>query len=211
VTAPTDHAAAVRDGPAARREHILDAAEACFARNGFHRTTMQDLAREAAMSPGNFYRYFESKEALVLGLVERERERGTHLVAEMEGSGNRRGALLGIIARYFVSITREAAILRVEIWSESTRNPAIAAMTERMEAETRDWFVATLSALATAPDCDPAALYALLAPLMRGIVVGRAALPDYDVAAAVAQLHAVLDAGLDGRLPPPAIPDRPAA
>ncbi len=211
MTAPTDHAAAARDGPAARREHILDAAEACFARNGFHRTTMQDLAREAAMSPGNFYRYFESKEALVLGLVERERERGTHLVAEMEGSGNRRGALLGIIARYFVSITREAAILRVEIWSESTRNPAIAAMTERMEAETRDWFVATLSALATAPDCDPVALYALLAPLMRGIVVGRAALPDYDVAAAVAQLHAVLDAGLDGRLPPPAVPDRPAA
>lgn len=211
MTAPTDHAAAARDGPAARREHILDAAEACFARNGFHRTTMQDLAREAAMSPGNFYRYFESKEALVLGLVERERERGTHLVAEMEGSGNRRGALLGIIARYFVSITREAAILRVEIWSESTRNPAIAAMTERMEAETRDWFVATLSALATAPDCDPVALYALLAPLMRGIVVGRAALPDYDVAAAVAQLHAILDAGLDGRLPPPAVPDRPAA
>lgn len=211
MIAPTDHAAAARDGPAARREHILDAAEACFARNGFHRTTMQDLAREAAMSPGNFYRYFESKEALVLGLVERERERGTHLVAEMEGSGNRRGALLGIIARYFVSITREAAILRVEIWSESTRNPAIAAMTERMEAETRDWFVATLSALATAPDCDPVALYALLAPLMRGIVVGRAALPDYDVAAAVAQLHAVLDAGLDGRLPPPAVPDRPAA
>ncbi|WP_244513793.1 TetR family transcriptional regulator [Methylobacterium sp. UNC378MF] len=29
----------------------LDDAEACFTRNGFHRTTMQDLAREAAMSP----------------------------------------------------------------------------------------------------------------------------------------------------------------
>lgn len=203
MTVPTDSTAAARDGQSARREHILDAAEACFARNGFHRTTMQDLAREAAMSPGNFYRYFESKEALVLGLVERERERGTHLAAEMEGSGNRRAALLGLIARYFVSITREAAILRVEIWSESTRNPAIAAMTARTEAETRDWFVATLSALATAPDCDPAALYALLAPLMRGIVVGRAALPDYDVAAAVTQLHALLDAGLDGRLPHP--------
>jgi TetR/AcrR family transcriptional regulator, repressor for uid operon len=206
VTA-AESTAEARGGPAARREHILDAAEACFARNGFHRTTMQDLAREAAMSPGNFYRYFESKESLVLGLVDRERARGTQLVAEMEGRGDRRGALLEIIGRYFVSITREAAILRVEIWSESTRNPAIAAMTARTEAETRDWFVSTLAALATAPDCDPAALYTLLAPLMRGIVVGRAALPDYDVAAAVAQLHAMLDAGLDGRLPRPRRPD----
>ena len=32
---------------AARREHILDAAERCFARSGFHRTTMQDICREA--------------------------------------------------------------------------------------------------------------------------------------------------------------------
>ena len=106
--------------------------------------------------------FFESKEALVVGLVERERERGTLLVAEMEGSGNRRGALLSIIARYFVSITREAAILRVEIWSESTRNPAIAALTARTEAETRDWFVTTFAALATHAACDPEALYALL-------------------------------------------------
>jgi AcrR family transcriptional regulator len=201
VTVAADRRAEARGDPSARRAHILDAAEACFARNGFHRTTMQDLAREAAMSPGNFYRYFESKEALVVGLVERERERGTLLVAEMEGSGNRRGALLSIIARYFVSITREAAILRVEIWSESTRNPAIAALTARTEAETRDWFVTTFAALATHAACDPEALYALLAPLMRGIVVGRAALPDFDVTAAVAQLHALLDAGLDGRLP----------
>lgn len=211
MTVAAGRRAEARGDPSARRAHILDAAEACFARNGFHRTTMQDLAREAAMSPGNLYRYFESKEALVVGLVERERERGTLLVAEMEGSGNRRGALLSIIARYFVSITREAAILRVEIWSESTRNPAIAALTAQTEAESRDWFVTTFAALATAPDCDPAALYALLAPLMRGIVVGRAALPDFDVAAAIAQLHALLNAGLDGGLPTPAPRDRQAA
>ena len=59
----------VRDVQAARREQILDAAEACFVRNGFHRTTMSDLAREAAMSPGNFYRYFASKEYIVLEMA----------------------------------------------------------------------------------------------------------------------------------------------
>ena len=40
---------------------------------GFHRTTMQDVAREAGMSAGNLYRYFASKEALVSGMIERDR------------------------------------------------------------------------------------------------------------------------------------------
>ena len=56
-----------------RRSRILDAAERCFVRSGFHRTTMQDVAAEAGMSPGNLYRYFPSKDAIVIGLTERDR------------------------------------------------------------------------------------------------------------------------------------------
>src|SRR5690606_27390679 len=50
-----------------RSDHILDAAGRCFARAGFHRTTMQDICREAAVSPGALYIYFNSKEALIAG------------------------------------------------------------------------------------------------------------------------------------------------
>lgn len=46
----------------ARREQILDAAEACFSREGFHQTSMQDICREAELSPGAVYRHFSSKE-----------------------------------------------------------------------------------------------------------------------------------------------------
>ena len=53
--------------PSERRTHILDAAERSFTRGGFHGTTMQDVAAEAGMSPGNLYRYFASKDALVAG------------------------------------------------------------------------------------------------------------------------------------------------
>ena len=191
----------MKAGRADRQERILAAAEACFVRNGFHRTTMQDLAREAGMTAGNFYRYFASKEALVLGLADRERQRGSLLVEAMQRDGDRRAALLSILTEYFVSIRREAAILRLDIWSEATRNPAIAAMTERSEEEARVWFIDTLKALATSADCDPSALYALLHPLMKGIVVSRALLPDYDPAPVVVQLCALIDAGLAGRLP----------
>lgn len=197
-------------GLAARREQILDAAEACFVRNGFHRTTMQDLAREASMTAGNVYRYFESKEALVLGLAERERERGALLVEEWERDGDRRAALTGILSRYFLSLSRETAVLRLDIWSEATRNPAIAAMTRRGEDEARTWLVETFAALKRSPDCDPAGLYAALGPMMKGIIADRALVPEYDPAPAVAQLLALLDAGLRGAMPT-ALPGAPPA
>src|SRR5437868_12326467 len=41
---------------ASRRALILDAFERCILRAGFHRTTMQDVAKEAAMSAGDLYR-----------------------------------------------------------------------------------------------------------------------------------------------------------
>ena len=54
----------------ARRENIIDAAERCFARSGFHRTTMQDICKVAGVSPGALYVYFKSKEDLALAAVD---------------------------------------------------------------------------------------------------------------------------------------------
>ena len=48
-----------------RRAEILAAAQRCFVRSGFHGASMQDICAEAGMSPGNLYRYFPSKEALM--------------------------------------------------------------------------------------------------------------------------------------------------
>ena len=61
------------DTQRARRDAILDAAELCFARSGFHRCTMQAICKEAGISPGALYVYFASKEDLIAGLAERDR------------------------------------------------------------------------------------------------------------------------------------------
>ena len=58
----------------ARRGHILDSAELCFARSGFHRCTMADICTEAGISPGALYVHFESKEALIAGEMHRLHE-----------------------------------------------------------------------------------------------------------------------------------------
>lgn len=54
-----------------RREQILDAALLCFARKGFHETSMQDVFTEAGLSAGAVYRYFTSKDEIIAALVGR--------------------------------------------------------------------------------------------------------------------------------------------
>lgn len=201
MSAVTGTVVEVRDAQAARREQILDAAEACFVRNGFHRTTIADLAREAAMSQGNFYRYFAAKEDIVLAMAERDRARGATMLADLEQGGDQRAVLTGILTRYFTDLTRAAAVLRVDLWSEATRNPAIAALIDRGEAEAREWLCGMFATLAVTPDCDPAAIFDAVNPLMKGIIVNRATLPGYDPAVAVAHLQALIEAGLHGSLP----------
>ena len=56
-----------------RRAEILAAAQRCFVRSGFHGASMHEICVEAGMSPGNLYRYFPSKEALMAGIAERDR------------------------------------------------------------------------------------------------------------------------------------------
>ncbi|MGB8645249.1 MAG: helix-turn-helix domain-containing protein [Anaerolineae bacterium] len=41
-----------------RRNQILTAARAVFARKGFERATIADIAREAVMAEGSIYNYF---------------------------------------------------------------------------------------------------------------------------------------------------------
>ena len=55
---------------AARRDQIIAAALACFARTGYHATTMAEVAAQAGVSKGTPYLYFESKEALFIALHE---------------------------------------------------------------------------------------------------------------------------------------------
>ena len=55
---------------AARRGQIVAAALACFARTGYHATTMADVAAQAGVSKGTPYLYFESKQVLFLALHE---------------------------------------------------------------------------------------------------------------------------------------------
>jgi AcrR family transcriptional regulator len=54
------------------RERLLDAAEGCLAQFGPQKTSMEDVARAAGMSRATLYRYFENRDALLLGVASRQ-------------------------------------------------------------------------------------------------------------------------------------------
>ncbi|MGK5531907.1 TetR/AcrR family transcriptional regulator [Streptomyces sp. URMC 129] len=53
----------------ARRRQIIQGAARCFARDGFHGTSMQDIFKETGLSAGAVYRYFPGKEAIIAALA----------------------------------------------------------------------------------------------------------------------------------------------
>lgn len=55
----------------ARPDEVLDAALDLFTRQGFTRTTVEQVAKKAGLSKGAVYLYFPSKQALLAGLVRR--------------------------------------------------------------------------------------------------------------------------------------------
>lgn len=112
-----------------RHIRILDAAESVFARSGFHAATMQDVAGEAGMSPGNLYRYFSSKDAIVAGLAERDR---SHIAADFANLCPEKGSLLDQLEalgrKHLVEDPRDKAVIALQIWAEAARNPVMARM-----------------------------------------------------------------------------------
>jgi AcrR family transcriptional regulator len=57
----------------AKRRQILDGARKVFLAQGFEGASMNDIAREAGVSKGTLYVYFESKERLFAVIVDEER------------------------------------------------------------------------------------------------------------------------------------------
>ena len=75
-----------QDGRATEtRDRLVDAAFQAVERFGLSRFTMDDVARLAGVSRQSVYRYFDSKDALIVALVAREEETFLHGVREAHG------------------------------------------------------------------------------------------------------------------------------
>jgi AcrR family transcriptional regulator len=126
-----------------RRQEILAAALRCFARNGFHSTTIADIVRESSVSQGTFYLYFETKDDVIAALAD-DRSQSDALInaiASAEADPVVGLTILFDLHGRTLGDAQRADERRVTIqgWAEALRNDAIrqrlVANTSRVEQE----------------------------------------------------------------------------
>jgi AcrR family transcriptional regulator len=112
-----------------RRQEILAAALHCFARDGFHSTTITDIVRESGVSQGTFYLYFETKDDVIAALAD-DRSQGDALINAIAGA--EADPVVGLETLFdlhgrTLRDAQRADERRVAIqgWAEALRNDAI--------------------------------------------------------------------------------------
>jgi TetR/AcrR family transcriptional regulator, repressor for uid operon len=110
-----------------RRCQILDAALVCFAKRGFHQTSMHDISAEGGISVGLIYRYFENKEAVISAMADRHKKE----ISEMLQRARQAPTLLESLEILFTAHCCEDApqlvsAFVVDLYAEASRNPHVA-------------------------------------------------------------------------------------
>lgn len=171
-----------------RRQQILDAAERCFRAKGFHQASMQDIAREAEVSMGLLYRYFENKDAIVVSFATIDSAGVIALIDELAAS-ERPLAFLPAMIRRLAKDTADPDYLRLytEVFAESLRNPRLFAALVDSEETVRHALVAALklqqAAGRLATTFDAAAVADVLLGLVDGISLRATLVRQYKPAA----------------------------
>jgi HlyD family secretion protein len=175
------------DTQAARREHILDAAERCFAERGFHSTSMHDICRAAAVSPGALYTYFSSKEQLIAGICDREKGKLVEALAVVAEAEDFMAALSALGEAYCIQQPPEKLRLHVEMNAEALRNPAIFEIVRSVDNFVLTSFERLLAEAKVEgrinPSVDTAALAQVMSVIGDGMCWQRAMNSDFDACA----------------------------
>lgn len=166
----------------ARRAQILDAAMICFARAGFHHTTMQEIVQQSQLSPGAIYLYFSSKEEIIAALAD-ERHHNEQLVIEEACEGDEIQAALKLLAQEFLEKLqtpdeRMRRRLGIQIWAEALSNDRLLALMRRGVDEPRKRLSEMIRSAQLHGDfpahLDPDALARIMIALFHGFVLQQA-------------------------------------
>lgn len=163
----------------ARRDQILKAAITCFSRQGFHRTSVEDIVRQSGLSPGAIYNYFDSKEEMIEAISIERHARGRAIVAEAKKEKTLAGVVSRIRDGFFGELKdpeeKRRRRVSIQLWAEAQRNPKILRLVRRSVDDSSRLLSEILSAAQErgefTSDIDPDAVARFLVAAFHGIVL----------------------------------------
>jgi AcrR family transcriptional regulator len=167
------------------REELVAAAAKVFARRGYHKATVEEIAAEAGFSTGAVYSNFEGKEELFLAIADRQVEDRVGEIQAVADAAEGKGDA-GVEAsdqfRAFLERDPDWPLLFYEFWSLSVRNPELQDELAKRRDAIRDALADTLERVAKELGFElrfPApALATAIAASLNGLAFERAADPD---------------------------------
>jgi AcrR family transcriptional regulator len=129
-----------RPSAARRTKQVLEAAETCFRDNGFHATSMAQIAAAAKMSVGHIYRYFSGKHDIIAAIVSRDVHAA---MADFDAVEEDAEGVFPAIYRHWRAKfewmgDRSRSCLWLEILAESARNPEAAQVVREARARVNE-------------------------------------------------------------------------
>ena len=187
---------------AARRQHLVDAAWRRIGESGYRDTTVDDVCDEAGVSKGAFYGYFETKQDLLVAMLDEETDALNAVAAELADLDISGAERVRLFTQAMLRLADDPARvqLRADMWSALATDPVVrdrmANAVSRRWSVLREWIVRSIRAGELAPDERRAnALASTLLALTDGLILHRALDPT---GFRWSNIRAVMDALLAG-------------
>ena len=188
-----------------QRERILDAALTCFAREGFHAATVQDIVAESGLSPGAIYGYFKGKTEIAMAIASErhamERRRMEFALASPDIETSLQRLLDGFVLELRNPAERRWRHLAVQLWAESLSNPrlkreALGGVSQAVDVLSR--MIAQAQSRGSWPKhLDPASAARVMIAILQGISLQRAWDERVDIERFAVALRMMLDPASD--------------
>jgi TetR/AcrR family acrAB operon transcriptional repressor len=190
-----------RRAPEASRDAILDAALRCFAKRGYHETSIDDIAARARLSKGAVYWHFEGKRELFLALMDRALEHDVVLARAVADAPDWRAALRELFARSPEYVERELPL--VKLWLQHLLQSGLDdGVRARADQKQERWTAIVERQLArgvaegTARPVAPQDVVGAIGAVIGGLTLMRLTRPDLDLSSVWREVEEILVRGI---------------
>jgi AcrR family transcriptional regulator len=184
----------------ARRDDILEAAEICFARQGFHQSTIRDVIRESGLSAGCIYGHFATKEDLIRAMGEKRHARDAVLLSPRDETMDPIATIRAIAREFLIDLQKPEGLrtrrIGLQLWAEALRSKdVLTQVTSGIHAP-----VAVIVKLLqrgqrlglVSKKLDPSVMARTIVAMFQGYVLQRVWEEPFDAAAALQGFDALL-------------------